>query len=954
MLLADTFSVGAELTTTFHEGYQKVCVQTATGQMRASQIFNDLHDNADTKLEDWEHLCSSCGIWTNIQEKLLPLISEISESHIDTLDRDFQRNIEFRKQCVHLLSKEPPSAIGDNLSDLAKWVINSLPHVKTFKDQIKAERAAVGDSLPGAILGKEEAAELNSINYVAGFRVDIDNFRRAAKVMDDENSTLMEQWKVLHVNHVTDVKRFQKAMQGSDLTFWEPSVKKKLRANKDWMSVAAQEAQLHKENLKKVLGCRDEDILQINVFTLYMMGTTKKNTLNAIKSVLPSLKGISLIFYPFMPRCTHRVQVGGDAGNVEVGDAAAADGAASDSDTDVDVEMHDYTADGVLPEALTTLHSVKTAAQKAAQLAADWGDIDTELGLSNIRVRYPKRITFLHKADVHGDKATTCAQLLLPVDDSEGVNMESLKESIMMSSGTYTEVPVTSSFTMVSRKAANQCKRALIESWKYEGASTVDSSQRFAASKISRQQVGVGLHETWLKDIMATCGKKCVYVVNLAHGPGEVGEAVISSKVSVEATANGVRACLFSHDPRFLFSELGRARCLTKIGQLYMDKKLILPGHVPVESPGEKPERSKKMLKALLPAPLKVLAMGGQGELILPDDVELNQACPHTLPESFTKELVAWRAEFPRPQNPVKADKADETEQTKPAHGGEAEAPKPESAAAQGGTVKINEEAVDKDLNEKIVKKCELPATGPKAMALEYGLAQTASDGYRVWVHNRSAKDVTLPVGTYMGAGGPGAFLSLVSNQPTEAQKKHAYRWTRYTSCKQDKAENANAYLVLNKGVPADGGKPKLSNFDELEKELGNGIQLYGHAITRGGRGKVTITPAPTPVAWVPTLGEEQSIAKFSCTTLGNFMPSLEDTTASFPKLLGYVRPVFEVTTQQPAANGAAAKPKAKAAAAASPPGMTIRPNSQMGHQAVHLFLCKKIDIPAGAWFAMH
>ena len=145
-----------------------------------------------------------------------------------------------------------------------------------------------------------------------------------------------------------------------------------------------------------------------------------------------------------MPRCTHRTQIGG----LEL--APAADGAqedASESGTDVDCDAHDYTADGVLPEALTTLFSVKTGPQKEAQLASDWGEIDKEVGLANIRCRYPKRLTFLHKVDAQGDRATTYAMVLLPVDEAEGVNTATLKESIMMTSGTYTEVPVAIIFT---------------------------------------------------------------------------------------------------------------------------------------------------------------------------------------------------------------------------------------------------------------------------------------------------------------------------------------------------------------------------------------------------------------------------------------------------------------------------------------------------------------------------
>ena len=43
----------------------------------------------------------------------------------------------------------------------------------------------------------------------------------------------------------------------------------------------------------------------------------------------------------------------------------------SDSDSDVDASTHDFTADGVLPEAITSLHVVRKPHERAAQLAAD-------------------------------------------------------------------------------------------------------------------------------------------------------------------------------------------------------------------------------------------------------------------------------------------------------------------------------------------------------------------------------------------------------------------------------------------------------------------------------------------------------------------------------------------------------------------------------------------------------
>ena len=86
-----------------------------------------------------------------------------------------------------------------------------------------------------------------------------------------------------------------------------------------------------------------------------------------------------------------------------------------------------------------------------------------------------------------------------------------------------------------------------------------------------------------------------------------------------------------------------------------------------------------------------------------------------------------------------------------------------------------------------------------------------------------------------------------------------------------------------------------------MEKEFGNILTLYVHAITRGGA-KVTVTPSPTPVVWLPhapAVGGEGSagVANFEAATLGQFLRSHEDTTG-VPKCKGLARPVFEMKAQ--------------------------------------------------------
>ena len=70
----------------------------------------------------------------------------------------------------------------------------------------------------------------------------------------------------------------------------------------------------------------------------------------------------------------------------------------SGSDSDVDGEAHDFTADGVLPEALTSLHTVKQHqnAQSSWQRIAIW----CPASLAWLRsAAAPKSLHFLHQAD---------------------------------------------------------------------------------------------------------------------------------------------------------------------------------------------------------------------------------------------------------------------------------------------------------------------------------------------------------------------------------------------------------------------------------------------------------------------------------------------------------------------------------------------------------------------------
>ena len=156
--------------------------------------------------------------------------------------------------------------------------------------------------------------------------------------------------------------------------------------------------------------------------------------------------------------------------------------------------------------------------------------------------------------------------------------------------------------------------------WKLKKAVNRDGGQRFASSKVSRGQVGAGLHEEWLKDMAQACGKTSLQVADFCAGSAEVGEAIINVKAS---DANGARLCLFSHDPRTVVQELGAASCRTLVGELYLNRKLSQPGHEPVADPGDQPIVNRSLLRAELGSPLQVLSMSANGDLLIPDEEEV-------------------------------------------------------------------------------------------------------------------------------------------------------------------------------------------------------------------------------------------------------------------------------------------------------------------------------------------
>ena len=397
--------------------------------------------------------------------------------------------------------------------------------------------------------------------------------------------------------------------------------------------------------------------------------------MDEIKASLDKLTGLVVIFYPFIPKKNHRMNVGGSTdvdANAADADTAAIGAETISDDSDVDPDTHDFDANGVLPEAITSVYAVRSSAQRAAQLAKDCNQVDNTLGMANIDARFPKALTFDHRTDSTGDQTATRALVLIPVESGFGVVHNKLEETVMFKSGNYLQVPVPTHFIKISKKLSMQAKRAMTDHYTFDSSVCEQQGQRFAASKVSRGQMGIPTHEIWTKDIITHCGVKAVMFCDYAHSSSEIQCAAINCKVSPEAVAANVRVLSWAHDPRRVFADIGMARGRSQVAKLYLGGKLILPGHVPIPSPGEPTKKSRKLINSMLEKPLAILSMTTDGNLIIPSDDTIKQKCPVEIAQKFTDDLKEWREKFPAPPvqstSAIGENKAQDADQTTGAH----------------------------------------------------------------------------------------------------------------------------------------------------------------------------------------------------------------------------------------------------------------------------------------------
>ena len=88
---------------------------------------------------------------------------------------------------------------------------------------------------------------------------------------------------------------------------------------------------------------------------------------------------------------------------------------------------------------------------------------------------------------------------------------------------------------------------------------------------------------------------------------------------------------------------------------------------------------------------------------------------------------------------------------------------------------------------DEILSQKHMPEGGAAATR-EMTLCLTATQAavgaqktWRVWLHNQASKNANVPAGTFIGQGGQGRFVSLVTQSIEESQQDFYWTYTRLT-----------------------------------------------------------------------------------------------------------------------------------------------------------------------------
>jgi hypothetical protein len=449
-LMAAKFPVGVALAEWFDELLIKHAVQTAQGQLLATNLAIQ-QTEAGTKItqSDFDVLCVTSGMWVVIKENVLPQLA-FGDKDVEILTQEVKDSSSLRGQIHTLTCKEPPRQLS-NFMDMANWVLEHVRFIRLAKEEKSAALAKPGKDHPTTVLNQVEQRELNNGIYIGQLTLDVNMYREAVKKRSNDAKNEADVFEKATKAHVADVRSAQDFFQLSDIVVAPHGPGQDTKRAGTWFQHGVVAARSNLDRLAKLYSTAagKEDIAVVNIVALNALGTLKMQVLEKLKREYPHLPGVTLVMHPLIPSDCHRYHRDKQSEQVA---AVGADGGDSDdeeSDLEHDPTSHDF-VDGQLPDAITKAVAKMSTKQRLVQLMHDYETIQRALVFDCVsKTHFARGLRCAHAVDSSGAREVTEGLLLIPAADEVLTGLES---STAYRTGMFTDVPTSSAYVAVTKK----------------------------------------------------------------------------------------------------------------------------------------------------------------------------------------------------------------------------------------------------------------------------------------------------------------------------------------------------------------------------------------------------------------------------------------------------------------------------------------------------------------------
>ena len=209
--MAGTFVIGAKLGTWFDQLLQNGAIQSAQGQLLAVQIaIKQRPAGSSIQQQCFTDLCTACGLWVWLREKILPLLA-LGSHTIMELEEHFEAASgagSLRAELLALRSREPECDLK-NHATCADWVLKHVGPLRTARDAEAEKANQVARQNPALLLSQVESAQMATGVFIGQVTLDVNQYREASRLFVSDDAKASAEFETLRKHHIMNVKAAQ-------------------------------------------------------------------------------------------------------------------------------------------------------------------------------------------------------------------------------------------------------------------------------------------------------------------------------------------------------------------------------------------------------------------------------------------------------------------------------------------------------------------------------------------------------------------------------------------------------------------------------------------------------------------------------------------------------------------------------------------------------------------------